>query len=49
MSDEDRQRLIRLARLAVTNFNAGDWQELGVHTGALDAIGSVAKIGGSQR
>ena len=38
MSDEDRQRLIRLARLAVTNFNAGDWQELGVHTGALDAI-----------
>lgn len=38
LSDDDRQWLIRLARLAVANFNAGDWQELGVHTGALDAI-----------
>jgi hypothetical protein len=38
LSDEDRQYLIRLARLAVANFNAGDWQTLGVHTGALDII-----------
>ncbi len=38
MSDQDRQYLIRLARIAVANFNAGDWKELGVHLGALDVI-----------
>ena len=29
LSHEDRQRLIGLARLAVTHFNGGDWQEPG--------------------
>lgn len=38
LSDEDRKRLIGLTRLAVANFNAGDWQALGVHTGALSVI-----------
>ncbi len=38
MSDQDRQYLIRLARIAVANFNAGDWQTLGAHTGAMDVI-----------
>ena len=38
LSDGDRQRLIALTRLAVTNFNGGDWQALGVYTGELDVI-----------
>jgi len=38
MNDQDRQHLIRVARIAVANFNAGDWQELGVHLGALDVV-----------
>lgn len=38
LSDSDRQRLISLTRLAVTNFNGGDWQALGVYTGELDII-----------
>lgn len=38
MSRSDRQRLIGLARLAVKNFNAGDWQALGVYTDSLGII-----------
>lgn len=44
MSDQDRQHLIRLARIAVDNFNAGDWKELGVHLGALDVITSHDRL-----
>lgn len=38
MSNADRKRLITLTRLAVTNFNAGDWQILGAETNAMDII-----------
>ena len=34
----DRKRLIALCRTAVANFNAGDWQTLGAHTGQMNVI-----------
>lgn len=38
LSESDRKRLIGLSRIAVANFNAGDWQALGVYTGDLKTI-----------
>lgn len=38
LSEGDRKRLIALCRLAVENFNAGDWQTLGAHTGDMQVI-----------
>jgi hypothetical protein len=38
LTSEERQRLIRLSRIAVKHFNAGDWQILGAETGALSII-----------
>lgn len=38
MSAADRKRLIGLTRIAVTNFNAGDWQTLGAHTGQMNIV-----------
>jgi hypothetical protein len=38
LSSDERQRLIRLSRIAVKHFNAGDWQILGAETGALPII-----------
>lgn len=38
LSDADRKRLIGLTRLAVKNFNGGDWQALGAYTNASDVI-----------
>ena len=38
MSKIERKRLINLCRLAVANFNAGDWQTLGAHTGEMSVI-----------
>ncbi|QIG80667.1 hypothetical protein [Stakelama tenebrarum] len=38
LSDSDRKRLIALTRIAVTNFNSGDWQILGAETGAMDVV-----------
>lgn len=38
LSSVDRKRLIALCRTAVANFNAGDWQTLGAHTGQMNII-----------
>lgn len=38
LSNTDRKRLIALCRTAVANFNAGDWQTLGAHTGQMKVI-----------
>ena len=38
LSEANRQRLMALCRLAVKNFNGGDWQALGVYTGELDKV-----------
>jgi len=38
LSQVDRKRLIALCRTAVANFNAGDWQTLGAHTGQMNVI-----------
>lgn len=38
ISAENRKRLIALTRVAVANFNAGDWQTLGAHTGRMNVI-----------
>ena len=38
LSELDRKRLIALCRTAVANFNAGDWQTLGAHTGQMNVI-----------
>jgi hypothetical protein len=38
LSSGDRKRLISLSRLAVANFNAGDWQTLGAHTGQMRIV-----------
>lgn len=44
ISETDRKRLIALAKIAVEHFNAGDWQSLGVHTGAVDLIDSHDRL-----
>lgn len=38
LSAAERKRLIDLSRMAVTNFNAGDWQTLGAHTGQMNMV-----------
>jgi len=38
LSKEQRVRLIALTRLAVKNFNGGDWQALGAYTGCSDIV-----------
>lgn len=38
LSADERKRLIALSRMAVANFNAGDWQTLGAHTGQMNLI-----------
>lgn len=38
LSSADRRRLIALCRAAVANFNGGDWQTLGAHTGQMKVI-----------
>lgn len=38
LTADERKRLIALSRLAVANFNAGDWQTLGAHTGQMNLI-----------
>lgn len=38
LSASDRKRLIALSRIAVANFNAGDWQTFGAHTGQMNVI-----------
>lgn len=38
ISAAERKRLIDLSRMAVANFNAGDWQTLGAHTGQMTMI-----------
>lgn len=38
LSASDRKRLISLSRIAVANFNAGDWQTLGAHTGQMRVV-----------
>lgn len=38
LSNVDRKRLISLCHIAVKNFNAGDWQTLGAHTGQMSLI-----------
>ena len=38
LSLTDRRRLIALCKTAVANFNAGDWQTLGAHTGQMNVV-----------
>jgi hypothetical protein len=38
LTADERKRLIALSRMAVSNFNAGDWQTLGAHTGQMNLI-----------
>lgn len=38
LSATDRKRLIALCQTAVANFNTGDWQTLGAHTGRMNVI-----------
>lgn len=38
LTSDERQRLIRLSRIAVAKFNAGDWQILGAETNCLDIV-----------
>jgi len=38
LTADERKRLIALSRMAVANFNAGDWQTLGAHTGQMSLI-----------
>lgn len=44
LSKDQRTRLIALARLAVKNFNAGDWQALGTYTGCSDVISNHDRL-----
>lgn len=44
LSKDERQSLIALTRLAVANFNAGDWQILGAETGTIDIITSHDRL-----
>lgn len=44
MSDDKRARLIGLTRLAVKNFNAGDWEALGAYTGATEVINNHDRL-----
>lgn len=44
MPKERRARLIGLTRLAVKNFNGGDWQALGAYTGATEVINNHDRL-----
>lgn len=44
LSKEQRARLIALTRLAVKNFNVGDWQALGAYTGCSDVVSNHDRL-----
>tara|TARA_A100001391_G_scaffold96706_1_gene64107 strand:- start:11681 stop:12445 length:765 start_codon:yes stop_codon:yes gene_type:complete len=44
MSKDQRTRLIALTRLAVKNFNVGDWQALGAYTGCSDIVSNHDRL-----
>ncbi len=44
LSKDQRARLIALTRLAVKNFNVGDWQALGAYTGCSDLVSNHDRL-----
>lgn len=44
LSGEERKRLIQLTRLAVKNFNSGDWQALGAYTNGTDIVSGHERL-----
>jgi len=44
LTKEQRARLIALTRLAVKNFNGGDWQALGAYTGCSDVVSNHDRL-----
>lgn len=44
LSGDDRKRLIQLTKLAVKNFNGGDWQALAAYTNATDIVANHDRL-----
>lgn len=44
LSGDDRKRLIQLTKLAVQNFNGGDWQALAAYTNATEVVANHDRL-----